>query len=294
MNVVITIPAYNEADTILQVVQEIKKVMSASRYSYKILVVDDGSKDATAALAKKAGAIVYSHPKNYGLAETFKTEIEQCLKLNADIIVHTDADGQYPAGDIPKLIKEVENGTDLVLGSRLLGKIEEMPWIKRIGNKVFSKIISGVARLRVYDSQTGFRAFTKEVASKIEITSNFTYTQEQIIRAVRAKFSVKEIPIYFAKRKHGNSRLIKNPFDYALRATISILRIYRDYEPLKFFWSVGGTFFIIGAAAGSWLLYLFLMYGSIGHVPLTILSAVLMLIGVQIMLFGFLADIMRR
>lgn len=294
MNIVITIPAYNEADTISQVVQDIKKVMAATKYSYKILVVDDGSRDATAALAKKAGALVYSHPKNYGLAETFKTEIEQCLRLHADIIVHTDADGQYPPADIPKLIKEVEAGTDLVLGSRILGKIEEMPWIKKLGNKVFSKIISGVARLKIHDSQTGFRAFTKEVAAKIAITSNFTYTQEQIIRAVRAKFSVKEIPIYFAKRKHGSSRLMKNPFDYGLRATISILRIYRDYEPLKFFWSVGGTFFISGTAIGTWLLYLFFMYGSIGHVPLTILSALLMLIGVQIMLFGFLADIMRR
>ncbi len=294
MNVVITIPAYNEESTIGKVILEIKKVMSATKYPYKILVVDDGSTDQTAAIAKKAGAIVYSHPKNYGLAETFKTETEQCLKLNADVVVHTDADGQYLAEDIPKLIKEIENGNDIVLGSRFLGQIEYMPWLKRIGNKVFSKIISGVARFKIQDAQTGFRAFTKEVARKLDITSNFTYTQEQIIRAVRAKFRVKEIPIYFARRKNGKSRLMRNPFDYALRSAISILRIYRDYEPLKFFWSIGGTFFIIGAGVGSWLLYLFVRYGSIGHVPLTILSALLMLIGVQIMLFGFLADILRR
>jgi len=294
MNIVITIPAYNEEATIGRVIADIKRVMSSGKYNYKILVVDDGSTDQTAIIAKRGGAIVYSHPKNYGLAETFKTEIGQCLKLNADIIVHTDADGQYQADDIPKLIKEVEHGNDLVLGSRFLGEIEYMPWIKRIGNKVFTRVISGVARLKIRDAQTGFRAFTREVAEKLEITSNFTYTQEQIIRAVRAKFRVKEVPIYFARRKSGRSRLMKNPFDYALRSTISILRTYRDYEPLKFFWSFGGTLFLSGLGIGSWLLYLFITTGSIGHVPLTILSAMLMLIGVQIMLFGFLADILRR
>ncbi len=294
MNIIVTIPAYNEEFTIGKVIQDIKKIMSANRYSYKILVVDDGSTDKTVEIARKAGAIVYSHPKNYGLAETFKTEVEQCLKLNADIIVHTDADGQYLAEDIPKLIKDVEKGNDLVLGSRFLGKIEEMPWLKRFGNRFFSRIISGVARLKINDAQTGFRAFTRKVAEKLPITSNFTYTQEQIIRAVRAKFRIKEVPVYFAKRRNGQSRLVKSPFDYALRSTISILRIYRDYEPLKFFWSVGGTFFLLGLGVGSWLLYLFVRYGSIGHVPLTILSALLMLIGVQIMLFGFLADILRR
>ena len=116
MKIIISIPAYNEEKTIASVISNIKKVMNSNNYNYKILVLDDGSKDNTAETTKKAGAIVYSHPYNYGLAETFRTEIQKCLDLKADIIVHIDADGQYLAEEIPNLIKEIENGYDLVLG----------------------------------------------------------------------------------------------------------------------------------------------------------------------------------
>src|SRR3989338_3612693 len=139
--IVITIPAYNEERTIGESIKSIKSVMNSGvyRHKYIISVVDDGSKDKTAQIAKKAGAIVYSHPKNYGLAECFKTEIEICLEHKADVIVHIDADLQYKPEDIPKLLKEIENGYDLVLGSRFKGKIEYMPLIKKIGNISFSK-----------------------------------------------------------------------------------------------------------------------------------------------------------
>src|SRR3989338_3742357 len=123
MKVIVAIPAFNEEKSIKEVISRVTKVMDAGRYNYEILVVDDGSKDKTAEIAKKAGAIVYSHPKNYGLAETFKTEIKRCLDLKADVIVHIDADGQYLPKEIPALIKEVKNGYDLVLGSRFKGKI---------------------------------------------------------------------------------------------------------------------------------------------------------------------------
>src|SRR3989338_2039261 len=190
MKVVITIPAYNEERTIGKVISNIKEVMKKTKYSYRILVVDDGSKDKTAEISKKSGAVVYKHPKNYGLAETFKTEMQKCLELNADVIVHIDADGQYLAREIPLLIKEIEKGNELVLGSRFKGKIESMPLIKRLGNKAFSRVISQITKTKITDAQTGFRAFTKEVAKKIKIISNYTYTQEQLIRAVREKFKI--------------------------------------------------------------------------------------------------------
>ena len=233
MKVVITIPAYNEEKTIAVLIKDIKKVMGKTRYKYQILVLNDGSKDMTAAVAKSNGAVVYSHPMNYGLAETFNTEARKSIELGADIIVHIDADRQYLAREIPMLIKEVEKGYDLVLGSRFKGKIESMHFLKRFGNRSFSRVVSHITGLRITDAQTGFRAFTKEVAEKIKITSTYTYTQEQIIRAVRSKFRIKEIPIYFAKRK-DKSRLMKNPFDFAIKAGVNLLRIYRDYEPLKF------------------------------------------------------------
>ena len=226
MKVIITIPAYNEEETIGKVVRDIKQAMSKTKYKHSILVVNDGSKDKTAEMAGKQGAIVYSHPYNYGLAEAFRTEISKCLELGADIIVHTDADGQYKAEEIHKLIEPIEKKeADLVLGSRFKGKIEEMPWMKRMGNRAFSRVISNIIKFRVSDCQTGFRAFTKEVAQKVPIISDHTYTQEQIIRAVREKFRIKEVPIYFAKRD-GKSKLMSNPFNYASRAWINIIRIY--------------------------------------------------------------------
>lgn len=294
MKVIVTIPAYNEERTIGKLVSEIKKTMSKTSYDYGVLVLDDGSKDATGHAARKAGAVVYSLPKNYGLAETFKTEIEKCLELKADIIVHIDADRQYLANEIPKLLAEVRKGYDLVLGSRFKGKIEEMPFIKRLGNMAFSRVISQITGLNISDAQTGFRAFTKEVAEHVPITSNHTYTQEQIIRAVRKKFRIKEVPIYFAKR-HDKSRLISSPFGYAVRAWINIIRIYRDYEPLKFFGWTGTLILLIGFVLGLWLVYFqFFGGGAFRHLGLMMLDILIITIGLQIVIFGFIADMLRK
>jgi glycosyltransferase involved in cell wall biosynthesis len=291
MHLVVTIPAFNEEKTIGSVIKSIIDVLG--KYKFEILVVDDGSTDKTAEIAKQAGAEVIKHPKNYGLAEAFRTEIEEALKRKADVIVHTDADGQYLASDIPKLLAKINQGYDLVLGSRFLGKIESMPLMKRLGNQAFSAVISGIANLRLTDTQTGFRAFTKDVAIKANIISNHTYTQEQIIRAVREKFKVVEVPVYFARRK-DKSRLIGSSFGYALRAWTNIFRILRDYEPLKFFGAFGGLFFAMGICLGLWLVFLFLTTGAVGRMPTLILSMLLTTVGVQIVLFGFMADMMRK
>ncbi|MFH1182142.1 MAG: glycosyltransferase [Candidatus Woesearchaeota archaeon] len=293
MNLIVTIPAFNEEKTIGNVIRSIKEILGREKRKFEILVVDDGSTDHTAEAAKQAGAEVIKHPKNYGLAETFRTEVDAALKRKADVIVHTDADGQYLASDIPKLLAKIGAGYDLVLGSRFLGKIETMPLMKRIGNMAFSYAISQITRMKITDAQTGFRAFTREVAQRATIISNHTYTQEQIIRAVREKFKIAEVPVYFAKRK-DKSRLIGSPFGYAIRAWINLFRILRDYEPLKFFGAIGGLFFAMGIALGIWLVYLFLTTGIVGRMPTLILSMLLITVGAQIVLFGFLADMMRK
>src|SRR3989338_539069 len=293
MKVIVAIPAFNEEKSIKEVISRVTKVMDAGRYNYQVLVVDDGSKDKTAEIAKKAGAVVYSHPKNYGLAETFRTEIEKALQLGADAVVHIDADMQYRAEEIPKLLKEIKNGYGLVIGSRLKGTIEEMPAIKKLGNIAFSKAISNITKLKISDAQSGFRAFTRKVAEEVEITSNHTYTQEQIIRAVKKKFKIKDVPIYFAKRE-GKSRLISNPFEYAIKAWINIIRVYRDYEPLKFFGTIGGLIFGIGFLMGIYILYLYLTTGIVGHVPLVMLDVLTLSFGLQVIIFGFMADMLKK
>lgn len=228
LKIVITIPAYNEEKTIEDVIENIKQVMENTKYCYNyiILVVNDGSTDNTEEIASKAGAIVYSHSTNKGLAETFRTEMKLCKMLKPGIIVHTDADGQYKAEEIPLLIEQVESGYDLVLGSRFKGTIENMPVSKKLGNRAFSVLLSILTRKKISDGQTGFRAFSIKAATDLPIVSDHTYTQEQIIRAVQHNYSIKEIPIYFAKRNDGKSRLMKNPFDYAMKAFRNLFRIY--------------------------------------------------------------------
>lgn len=294
MKVIITIPAYNEEKTIGPVIKGIKKVMDSTKYDYQVIVVNDGSKDKTVLVAEKAGAKVYSHPKNYGLIDAFRTEMEKCLELGADIIVHTDADGQYQAKDIPKLIKKVEEGYDLVLASRFKGGIEEMPFVKKNGNRLLTKVIANISKQPISDASTGFRAFTRKVA-EIKMISNYTYTHEQIIRASRMKFAITEIPSYFSKRGgKTKSRLMSGPFHYALRAGLNLIRVYRDYEPIKFFGMIGALFLFSGVVLGSYLVYLFIRFGMIGKTPSLILSMLLTLTGIQIIIFGLLADMNRK
>jgi glycosyltransferase involved in cell wall biosynthesis len=292
MKIIITIPAYNEEADIGRVIQEIKEVMTPTHYDYKVQVLDDGSKDRTAEIAKSQGALVFSNPRNLGLAETFQKEMAYFLKSKADVVVHTDADGQYDPKYIPKLIQRIEEGYDLVLGSRFRGRIEKMPFVKRLGNIAFSKVITSLTKTKITDSTTGFRAFTREVASEIDFINTFTYTQEQIIRASKQKFKITEIPI--EARKTRESRLFKNPLQYAMKAWINIFRIYRDYDPLKFFGSFGILFFSVGFLLGLWFIYLHFTSGIQGHLGLLILTILLLLMGIQIILFGFFADMNKK
>lgn len=291
MNIIITIPAFNEERTIGRIIQEIKEAMNPTSYKHKILVLDDGSKDRTAEIAEKAGAVVVSNKRNLGLAETFKREMEECLKFKADVIVHTDADGQYPSCYIPEMIKKIEEGYDLVLGSRFGKGRYSGSLLKSLGNIAFARVFSRLLKTKITDTTTGFRAFNSDVA-KLPLINEFTYTQEQLIRVGKAGLSVFEVPI--KTRKTRKSRLFKNPLDYAIKAWINILRIYRDYEPLKFFGRIGGTLFLFGFLLGIYIFYTILRTGGVGGIPRVILSAILMLTGLQIIVFGFLADMQKK
>ena len=291
--IIITIPAYNEQETIGSTIDEIRKVMPNIKYKCEFQVVDDGSKDSTARIAGKHGAFVVVHKQNQGLARTFQTEIEYCLKKKADIIVHTDADGQYNPEAIPEMIKKIEEGYDLVLGSRFKGKTSyKNEFSKMLGNIIFARVISRLTKTRITDSTTGFRAFTSEIARNIRFINNFTYTQEQIIRAARQGFRIAEVPI--EARKTRKSKLFRNPLHYAILAWINILRIYRDYDPLKFFGAIGISLFSLGLLIGIYFIYLHLTRGITGHIGLLFLMIALLMSGIQIAFFGFLADMQRK
>lgn len=288
MKIIISIPAYNEEATLGDVIYNVHNIMKTMSYIYEIIVLNDGSTDGTSSVAREHDALVYSHHRNFGLAETFRSEIKFTLENDADVIVHIDADGQYRAEDIPKLIGPIMEGeADLVLGSRFMGTIEEMPIVKKLGNRAFSKVVSQISGLKITDSQTGFRVFTKEVAETVKVTSTYTYTQEQIIKSAENKFRIKEVPIYFAKRHKGESRLMSNPLEFAFKAGINLIRIYRDFVPLKFFGLVGAS--LIGIA------FMTYIYSSIVLNQIMDISILtLFLSGVQIILFGFLAEMVKK
>lgn len=289
MKVVITIPAYNEENTLGPVIDDIKQVMG--KYDYQILVVDDGSVDKTVKVAREKGAVVFSHPRNLGLAEAFKTEMQKCIEMKADVIVHTDADGQYPAKYIPQLIAGIKDA-DLVIGSRFEKNGKYKGHImNKIGNEMFAKALSGLLKMKIADTTSGFRAFTPEVA-KLPLINSFTYTQEQLIRVCKAKMKIITVPIETMKTR--KSRLFKSPGHYALRAWLNIFRIYRDFDPLKFFGFIGLFFVFVGFLLGVWIIYNLAVFGRVGGIPRVILAGLFITTGIQVILFGFLADMTHR
>ncbi len=217
--IITIIPAYNEENTVARVVKEAKP------YSDQVIVIDDGSLDATAKNSAAAGAIVISNKKNLGLGASVRRGYEMALKRRADIVVQVDADGQYATSDIPKLIRPIsDNKADMVIASRFLGGIEEMPLIKKIGNHVFTFLTSIVTGRRLSDAQSGFRAIRRELVKKILPTEKHGYTHETIIAAARNRARILEVPSYFKRRKYGGSRLISSKLKYAIREGKVILR----------------------------------------------------------------------
>lgn len=228
MKLVVMIPAYNEELSIGRVIEEIPRVISGIK-SVEVLVIDDGCQDNTKHVALSAGAErVVSHQHNLGLASAFRTGLRISLQMGADVIVNTDADRQYNQHQIPALVKPIVNGeADLVLGSRFKGRIEAMPIGNRIGNLLATFVTRVLSGYPTSDAQSGFRAFSRQLAKFLTITSRKTYVQETIIRAARGGFSLFEIPIDFRKRP-GESRLISSIWSYAFNVLPDLARCYMD------------------------------------------------------------------
>lgn len=290
MKLVISIPAFNEEKSIASVIKEIPRDIADE---VKVVVIDDGSIDKTVEVAKEAGADeVISFKQNRGLGSAFRTALETALEMDADILVNIDADNQYDPNEIPQLIKPIiDEGVDMVLGSRFKGSIEEMPLQKRIGNMLATKATSFASGLPVSDAQTGFRAYSREAIHRLNMRSDYTYVQETIIQAANKGLKITEIPCTFRMRGHGDSRLISSIFSYAKNAIAIILRTYLRYRPLKVFLYVGGFIFFLGFLAGLRALINFMQTGQVGYYPSTILSAVLLILGFQIIILGLLADL---
>ena len=244
MKLVVIIPAYNEEDNIEKTVLSIpRKIIGINQV--KILVVNDGSKDRTIDMAMNGGADkIVSHKRNSGVGAAFMTGIRNAILMNADIVVTVDGDSQFDSTEIPELIAPIVNHqADMVIGSRFLNRVpKNIPKIKLIGNKIFTKLVSLLIGQKFTDTQTGFRAYSREALLKISVVNEFTYTQEVLIDLKFKGLQIVEIPIsvkYDDKRK---SRVVKSIFGYSSRAISIITRTLVYHRPMFSFNVLGGVF----------------------------------------------------
>ncbi len=251
--VIITLPAHNEEATIGNVLTAISRTMATMPgITWQTVVVDDCSTDSTAAIARSHGATVISLPQKSGLAEVFRQEMRTALQLGADWIVHLDSDGQHPPEAIPALLARLDEGLELVVGSRFLGQSPPgKPAIEQFESRSFSRLLGWITGHPFTDVHSGFRAFTRRVAVDIPIQSNFSYVREQLFRASARGYRIGEIPVVAAPRKSGRSRLFKNRHKALLAVTWRYCRwtLEEKTSPLKIpvilVWGVG-------TAAVSW------------------------------------------
>ncbi|MHA1265184.1 MAG: glycosyltransferase family 2 protein [Candidatus Helarchaeota archaeon] len=290
IKVIGVIPAYNEEANIGNVITRTLK------YVDQVVVLNDGSTDNTENVAKEAKAIVRSHITNQGLGLTIRDGINEAMKLGADVIVTIDADGQYDPDQIPDLLNPILDGkADLVLGSRFMGTITRMSWLKKLGNKIITLITRNLMNIDITDAQTGFRAIKREVLEHIILTAEYTYTQEMIIRAAAEGFYITDVPVTFLERTDGKSRLIRDPAEYGLNNAMTMLRAYRDYRPMTLFGTIGVLMMLIGTLIGLYIVYEFFVLGTFETGQrLVTLAALMIMSGIQVLLFGLMADMMSR
>jgi glycosyltransferase involved in cell wall biosynthesis len=294
MKLVVMIPAFNEETSISKVIAEIPKNIDRIN-EIEILVINDGSTDKTGEEAKKAGANrILNHKKNMGLAKSFRDGLEEALLMGADIIVNTDADFQYNQAEIPKLVQPIlDKKADIVVGDRQISSLNHMPKGKLIGNKIATAVTRFVTGWPVKDAQSGFRAFSREAALRMNLTGQYTYVQETLIQASNKNLTLEQVPIEFRKRD-GDSRLISNVFGYAISAGSTMSRSYRDYNPLMVFSGIGIVIIFFGLVFGLRVLSHYWETGMVTpYLPSAVLSTVLIIVGLQAIIFALLADMIK-
>lgn len=294
MKLIVTIPAYNEEESIGDVIREIPRTMEGID-RVEVLVIDDGSTDKTIEVAQAAGADhILCHKKNMGLAKTFRDGLNAALDLGADIIVNTDADFQYNGTEIPKLLQPIfDEKADVVIGDRQIETLDHMPRGKVWGNKLATWVTRRVTGWPVRDAQTGFRAFTRDAACRMNLTGDYTYVQETLIQAANKNLTLVQVPVEF-RRRDGKSRLIASLFGYASAAGMTIARSFRDYNPFQVFFGIGTLILLIGLIIGLQVLFHFFETGMVTpYLPSAVLTTVLVVVGLLTIIFGLLADMMK-
>ena len=290
---IIQIPCLNEATTLPATLADLpKSVPGIDRI--ETLVIDDGSRDGTADVARRCGVDhVVRMTRNKGLAAAFAAGIDASLKRGADFIVNTDADNQYGGHEIANLLAPLLRGeADIVIGDRNIAELQHMSWRKRQLQRLGSWVVRQVSNTTVPDTTSGFRAYTREAALRMTIVSEFSYTLETIIQAGKKRMAIAHVPIMTNPRTR-DSRLFDSIFSYIKRSSATIVRIYAMYEPLKVFTYLGIVLFSLGLLLSLRFLYAYFtgFTGGGRYVQSLIISAVLMIVGFYTALIGLVADL---
>jgi glycosyltransferase involved in cell wall biosynthesis len=291
LKLIIQIPCYNEAQTLAQTVQALPRALSGIDV-IEYLVVDDGSEDETALVAKEAGVHhVVRMPHHLGLAAGFITGLEACLNQGADVIVNTDADNQYNAGDIERLVEPILAGkAELVVGDRGVATLAEFSLGKRMLQRLGSRVIAMASGTKTPDATSGFRAISREAALRTIVLNEYSYTLETLIQAGARRIPVMYVPVR-TNPKTRPSRLMRSVPHYLAYSSATILRAYTMYRPLRVFTFLGGAMILLGMAGTGRFLYFYFTGSGAGHIQSVVLSAVLLILGFQILLIGLLADL---
>lgn len=292
MKLIIQIPCFNEAESLPVTLAALPRDVVGC-HSVEWLIIDDGSIDGTAEVARSLGVDhIVRLPVNRGLATAFMTGLETALAAGADIIVNTDADNQYDARDIPALVAPILRGeAELVIGERPINDTDHFSWVKKRLQNLGSWAVRFASGTRVADAPSGFRAMTRDVATRLNVFNSYTYTLETIIQAGRSNIRVASVPVR-TNADMRPSRLVKGIANYVTRSMTTIVRIFATYKPLMFFWLISSVFMLIGLGAGLRFLVLRLIGQGEGHIQSVILAAACVTIGLLVFVLGFLADLL--
>ena len=294
MKLVIQIPCLDEEETLPQTVAALPRTVRGID-EIDVIVIDDGSRDNTAAVARAAGVTeVVRFPNHQGLARAFAAGLDRALQLGADVIVNTDADNQYWGGDIEALIAPILRGeADMVIGNRNPAGLAHFSLAKRALQRLGSWVVRQLSGTQIPDATSGFRAISRNAALKLNVLSDFTYTLETIIQAGKKQIAIAHVPVR-ANPTPRPSRLFAGHSHYIRRSASTLVRIYALYEPFKVFSLLGGSMVAIGAAIGVRFLYYYVTEGGAGHVQSLIFGAALLIIGFITTLIGMLAALIGR
>ncbi|MBO5057604.1 MAG: glycosyltransferase family 2 protein [Lachnospiraceae bacterium] len=291
MKLIIQIPCYNEEETLTIALDALpKKIEGIDEIEY--LIINDGSKDRTVEVARKWGVnYIVNFKQNKGLAKGFMAGIDACLRNGADIIVNTDADNQYCADDIEKLVRPILEGkTDIVIGARPIDEVQHWSPLKKKLQHFGSFVVRKASGTDIPDAPSGFRAYSREAAMHLNVINEYTYTLETIVQAGRSKIAMESVPVR-TNEELRPSRLFHSMLGYVKRSMVTIVRAYMMYKPVKFFGIIGGSIFALGTVLGIRFLYYFFNGSGSGHIQSLILCSMLIMLGSETIILGFMASL---